>query len=163
MSTAGYGAVTADGGGGQLRALLSLRWRMLRSAAPAQGGLPGAVLLLPLLAVVAVVAGQLAPDDPDIRFNFALLAPTTFAAFFVLAVVSPASSAGGSELFPSDQLVAYPVRDRTVFGSTLLLAPANLAWMTNFLLLLGVTSYVAAPGPFVVARAGDRRSSTPSR
>jgi hypothetical protein len=104
---------------------------------------------LPLLAVVAVAVGQLAPDDPDIRFNFALLAPTTFAAFFVLAVVSPASSAGGSELFPSDQLVAYPLRDRTVFGSTLLLAPANLAWMTNFLLLIGVTSYIAAPGPLV--------------
>ena len=29
-------------------------------------------------------------------------------AFFALAVISPASSAGGSELFPADQLVAYP-------------------------------------------------------
>jgi hypothetical protein len=145
MSTA---SDTTAGGGGQLRALLSLRWHMLRSARQRKAAFL-AFLLLPLLAMVAIVVGQLAPDDPDIRFNFALLAPTTFAAFFALAVISPASSAGGSELFPSDQLVAFPVRDRTVFGSTLLLAPANLAWMTNFLLLLGVTSYVAAPGPLV--------------
>ena len=140
---------TAGGSDGQLGALLRLRWTMLRT--PRQRRIVVfAMSLLPALAVVAVAVGQLAPDDPDIRFNFALLAPTTFASFFALAVISPASSAGGSELFPSDQLVAYPVRDRTVFGSTLLLAPANLAWITTFLVLLGVTSYIAAPGPFVV-------------
>lgn len=133
---------------GQLGALVRLRWTMLREPRQRRAVLLAASLL-PLLAVVAVAVGQVAPDDPDIRFNFALLAPTTFASFFVLTVISPASSAGGSELFPSDQLVAYPVRDRTVFGSTLLLAPANLAWMTHFLVLLGVTSYVAAPGPLV--------------
>ena len=140
---------TAGGSDGQLGALLRLRWTMLRT--PRQRRVVVfAMSLLPALALVAVAVGQLAPDDPDIRFNFALLAPTTFASFFALAVISPASSAGGSELFPSDQLVAYPVRDRTVFGSTLLLAPANLAWITTFLVLLGVTSYIAAPGPFVV-------------
>ena len=64
-------------------------------------------------------------------------------------MISPASSAGGSELFPADQLVAYPVRDRTVFASTVLLAPANLAWITSFLLLIGVTSYTSALGPMV--------------
>jgi hypothetical protein len=107
----------------------------------------GAFAMLPVLVVAAVIGGQLAPDS--FRFNFALLAPTVYASFFALTVISPASSAGGSELFPSDQLVAYPVRDRTVFASTVLLAPANLAWITTFLLLLGVTSYVSAAGPMV--------------
>lgn len=139
----------AGGGDGQLAALLRLRWTMLRSPRQRRTVLL-VLLLLPVLSAAAVAVGQLAPDDQEIRFNFALLAPTAFASFFALAVISPASSAGGSELFPSDQLVAYPVRDRTVFGSTLLLAPANLAWLTHFLVLLAVASYVAAPGPLVV-------------
>ncbi|HEX4816311.1 MAG TPA: hypothetical protein VFV66_26510, partial [Nonomuraea sp.] len=37
-----------------------------------------------------------------------------------------------------------------VFASTLILAPANLAWLVHFLVLVGVSSYVAAPGPLVV-------------
>lgn len=132
---------------GQLGLLLAMRWRMLREPRQRRR-VATALSLLPSLAVTAVVGGQLAPDN-EIRFNVVLLAPTTFASFFALAVISPASSAGGSELFPSDQLVAYPVRDRTVFASTLLLAPANLAWITHFLVLLGVASYIAAPGPLV--------------
>ena len=120
--------------GGQLRALLSLRWRMLRTPRQRRA-LVAALLMLPVLAVAAVLVGQLAPEN--LRLNFATIAPTVFASFFALAVISPASSAGGSELFPSDQLAAYPVRDRTVFRSTVLLAPANLAWMTSFLALLG--------------------------
>ena len=128
----------------QLRLLLQLRWTMLREGRQRRRVVL-AVALLPLLAVGAVIAGQLAPRD--FQFNFALLAPTVFASFFALAVISPASSAGGTELFPSDQLVAYPIRARTVFASTVLLAPANLAWMINLLLLLGVTSYVSGSGP----------------
>lgn len=139
---------TAGGADGHLGALLRLRWTMLRTTRQRRV-VALSLALLPLLAVAAVVVGQLAPADPNIRFNFALLAPTTFASFFALAVISPASSAGGTELFPGDQLVAYPVRDRTVFGSTLLLAPANLAWIVHFVVLLAVTSYVAAPGPLV--------------
>jgi hypothetical protein len=147
MSTA---SVTADGGSGQLRALLALRWRMLRS--PRQRRALVAVLsLLPFLAVGAVIGGQLAPEN--LRLNFATIAPTVFASFFALAVISPASSAGGSELFPSDQLTAYPINDRTVFRSTVLLAPANLAWMTSFLALLGITSYAADRGPLVALSA----------
>ncbi|HET9944779.1 MAG TPA: hypothetical protein VFR56_03945, partial [Actinomycetes bacterium] len=114
MSARSRRSVTAEGGGGQLRALLSLRWRMLRTPRQRRA-LVAALLLLPVLAVAAVLVGQLAPEN--LRLNFATIAPTVFASFFALAVISPASSAGGSELFPSDQLVAYPVRDRTVFRS----------------------------------------------
>jgi hypothetical protein len=138
--------MSADAGHGQLRLLLGMRWQMLRE--PKQRRRVAiAFSLLPLLIAAAIVGGQLAPDD--FRFNFALLAPTVYASFFALTVISPASSAGGSELFPADQLVAYPVRDRTVFASTVLLAPANLAWLTSFLLLIAVTSYTSALGPMV--------------
>ena len=138
--------MSTDAGHGQLRRLLGLRWRMLRE--PKQRRRVAiAFALLPLFIVAAVIVGQLAPDESG---STSPCWPRPPSRFFALAVISPASSAGGSELFPTDQLVAYPVRDRTVFGSTLLLAPANLAWITTFLLLIGVTSYVSALGPLVV-------------
>ena len=87
--------MSADAGHGQLRLLLGMRWRMLRE--PKQRRRVAiAFALLPLLIVAAVIVGQLAPDE--FRFNFALLAPTVYASFFALTVISPASSAGGSEL-----------------------------------------------------------------
>lgn len=135
----------------QLRLLLGMRWRMMRM--PKQRRRFGyALALVPLLSIVAVTAGMIAAlvASDEVRFNFALLAPTAFASFAVLAVLSPATSAGGSELFPSDQLVAYPISERTVFRSTLILAPANLAWVTHFVVLLGITAFVAAPGGLVV-------------
>ena len=137
-------------GDGQLAALLRLRWTMLREPRQRRTVL-FALSLLPPLAVIAVIAGQNSPDG--YRLNFASLAPTVFASFFALAVISPASAAGGSELFPGDQLVAYPVRDRTVFASTVLLAPANLAWLTHFFVLLAMTAYVADRGALVVLTA----------
>jgi hypothetical protein len=134
---------------GQLTALVRLRWRMLRELHQ-RLAFAGVLVALPLLAVATVWATRQAPVD--YVDNFRLLTPTVFASFLVLAIVSPASSAGGSELFPSDQLTAYPVRDRTVFASTVLLAPANLAWITHFLVLLAVTSYTA-PGRWVALGA----------
>ena len=133
---------------GQLGALVRLRWTMMREPRQRRAVL-FAVALLPALAVVAVVVGQLAPDNPDIRFNFALLAPTTFASFFVLTVDLAGQLGRRQRALPLRPAGGLPGRDRTVFGSTLLLAPANLAWMAHFLVLLGVTSYVAAPGPLV--------------
>ena len=50
-------------------------------------------------------------------------------------------SGGGYELFPSDQLVGYPIRPATVFRSTLLLAPVNLAWVINVIALFVVTGF----------------------
>ena len=129
----------------QLAALLRLRWTMLREPRQRRTVL-FALSLLPLLAVAAVFGARQAPQD--YVFNFALLVPTIFASFLALAIISPASSAGGTEIFPSDQLVAYPVRERTVFASTVMLAPANLAWMTAFITLLGITSYTA-PGRWI--------------
>ena len=125
---------------------MRMRWQMMRLPHQRRRFV-AALSIIPLLCVATVVTGLVAPEE--FRFNFALLAPTTYASFAVLAVLAPASSAGGSELFPGDQLVAYPVSERTVFASTVLLAPANLAWVTHFAVLLGITAYVAAPGPLV--------------
>lgn len=131
----------------QLAALLRLRWRMMRSPHQRRGAILSAGLLVALVGAT-ILGPQLAPYSDQVRFNLALLWPTTLASFLVLAVISPASSAGGTELFPSDQLVAFPVRDRTIFASTVLLAPANLAWIAHFLALLGLTSYLIDPGRY---------------
>jgi hypothetical protein len=129
---------------GQLRLLLALRWTMVREARTRRR-IVIALSVIPALWAGAIIGGLLAPTD--FQFNFALLAPTALASFASLAIISPASSAGGTELFPSDQLVAYPIRERTVFASTLLLAPLNLAWITTFGLVMGVVTYVSRPGP----------------
>ena len=81
--------MSADAGHGQLRLLLGMRWRMLRE--PKQRRRVGiAFALLPLLIVAAIIGGQLAPDE--FRFNFALLAPTVYASFFALTVISLSSN-----------------------------------------------------------------------
>jgi hypothetical protein len=65
--------------------------------------------------------------------------------FLLLAVIAPLVSGGGYELYPTGQLVSYPVRPSTVFRGTLLLAPANLAWLLNVIALFVVTGYASGP------------------
>jgi hypothetical protein len=64
----------------------------------------------------------------------------------ILAVVAPLVIGGGSELFPPEQLVAYPVSTRTQFTASLILVPLNLAWTVQLVGLLGLTSFVAGAG-----------------
>ena len=127
----------------QLPELVRLRWRMVRSERVRLGLLLLAALL-PGLLCGAVIAGQLAPRGASL--DTTLLAPTAFLGFAVLALVAPLAAGGGNELFPPDQLVAFPLRPSTDFAASLLVAPLNLAWMSQFVVLFGVTSFVTAPG-----------------
>lgn len=133
---------------GQVGALVALRWRMVRRR-KVRIGLLALAGLLPVLVVVAAVAGQLVPEG-DQRFEVTLLAPTTYLVFAALAVVAPLVTGGGNELFPEGQLAAYPVQPRTVFLGSLLLAPLNLAWAVQVIGLAGVTAVVANRGPGVL-------------
>jgi hypothetical protein len=102
------------------------------------------LLLLPLLlAVVGVLLVDLVPDEQ--AFNLALGTPTVYLAFALLAVMAPLAAGGGYELYPSEQLVAYPIRPRTTFLGTLMLAPVNLAWMLNVIALVVITAFAAGP------------------
>jgi hypothetical protein len=133
---------------GQVRALVALRWRMVR-VRRVRLGLLGLAALLPLLLAEATFAGQSLPQGTRL-FDVLLLAPTAFVVFAALAVVAPLVSGGGNELFPEGQLAAYPVQPRTVFLSGLLLAPLNLAWAVQVVLLTGITAAVAARGAGVL-------------
>ncbi|MDP9183131.1 MAG: hypothetical protein M3P04_10200, partial [Actinomycetota bacterium] len=125
----------------QLRALVGLRWRMVRSPR-ARRGLISLLALIGLLAVQGVYVGQHLPPGNRL-FDLLLLAPTMFLVFTGLTVVAPLVAGGGNELFPEEQLVAYPIQPRTIFTGSVLVAPLNLAWVTQLLVLVTVTAAVA--------------------
>lgn len=126
----------------ELRALVGLRWRMVR-APVTRVGLALLALLGPTAALLAVAIGQLLPRTR--ADEAAVLTPTFYLGFALLAVLAPLVAGGGNELFPADQLVAYPVRPGTHYLASLVLAPLNLAWASQAVALLGLTSYAVGP------------------
>ena len=129
---------------GQLRALVGLRWRMVRSRR-ARAGMLALLGTIALLAVLGVVVGQSLPPSVEL-FRLTLLAPTLLFVFIVLTVVAPLVAGGGNELYAEGQLVAYPIEPRTVFAGSVLIAPLNLAWITQLLVLLTLTGLVSERG-----------------
>jgi len=71
-----------------------------------------------------------------------LLAPSIFLAVAVVALIAPLVAGGGNELFPEEQLVALPITPHTSYAGSLALSPLNVAWTTQLIGLLGVTSYL---------------------
>ena len=132
----------------QLRALVQLRWRLVRSQAVRVGLLLGAGLV-PLLALLPLATRH----DIDIDALKAAVdaAPQAFLGFGVLAVIAPLTSSAGSELFPSDHLAGYPIRPGTQFLSSLVLAPLNLVWVVQLLVLVAETEFVTEASPHVLA------------
>jgi hypothetical protein len=131
----------------QLGPLIRLRWRMVRSRG-ARWGFGVLAAVVPGLGLAAVAVGLVAPDLR--AFDVTLLAPTAYLSVALLAVVSPLVAGGGNELFPDDQLVAYPITARTQYVTSLALAPLNLAWTAQLVGLLGITAYIS-PRPELVA------------
>ncbi|MCA1710629.1 MAG: hypothetical protein LC789_02895 [Actinobacteria bacterium] len=127
----------------QLRALTSLRWQMTRTP-----GVRTALTLLPFVVVwLLYVVTASAPGLNAPALAAALeLAPAAFLGFGFLAIIAPLTAGGGNELVPSAQLVAYPVRPRTQFLGGLLLAPINLVWVVQLLVLAAETSYLTLDG-----------------
>src|SRR6478609_8988890 len=133
---------------GQVLPLVRLRWRMVRSRR-VRVGLLAALALFPLLCACAVLVGVLAPSGHEA--DVAEVTPAILLAFLGLAIIAPLAAGGGTELYPPDQLVAYPIRSRTVFRAALLLAPLNLAWLLQVLAALGLITYVVDGDAPVVA------------
>ncbi|MCW2615224.1 MAG: hypothetical protein JWN08_2218, partial [Frankiales bacterium] len=127
----------------QLRALMALRWQMARTPGLRFGIVLGAVALGWLLSLVLGSADGL--DAPSLA-TAVELAPTAFLGFGLLAVIAPLTAGGGNEVMPPDQLVAYPVRPSTQFFGGLLLAPANLVWVLQLLVLAAMTAYLTIGG-----------------
>lgn len=130
---------------GQVRTLIALRWRMVRSTR-ARRGFIALAALIPVLCLGAALAGAMAPRR-DLAFDVLLLAPSAYLSVAVLTLLAPLIAGGGQELFPSEQLDAYPVTARTQFLASLVLTPLNIAWTAQLIGLVGLTTFVAEPGP----------------
>jgi hypothetical protein len=127
----------------QLRALVRLRWTMLRA--------PGLRLALCLGALLVVYVALRLPATGDALEPAALasaveLAPAAFLGFALLAFIAPLVAGGGSELVPTGQLVVFPVRAQTQFLGGLALAPLNLVWVVQLLTITAETAYVSRDG-----------------
>jgi hypothetical protein len=123
----------------QLGTLVALRWTMVRG----RRARVGFVLLgatLPLLLLAAVALGLVAPRDSALEAR--VIAPTAFLSVALLAVLAPLVAGGGNELFPDEQLVAFPVTARTIYRASLALTPLNLAWTSQVVALLALMAYI---------------------
>jgi hypothetical protein len=129
---------------GQLRPLVALRWRMVRST-PARRGFIGLAAAVPVLCLVAAVVGAAAPRGRN--FDVLLLAPSAYLTVALLTLAAPLIAGGGQELFPTEQLDAFPVTARTHYLASLLLTPLNLAWTVQLIALVGLTTFVSETGP----------------
>ena len=127
----------------QVLALITLRWTLVRSRA-VQFGLLYALAMVPVLGALAILSRS--GIEPAALTASIQAAPAAFLGFGVLAVVAPLT-ANGSELVPSDQLVAYPVRPATLFLSSLVLAPLNLVWIVQLLVLTAETGFLTLHTP----------------
>lgn len=127
----------------QLRALAALRWQMMRGNS-ARLALCAAPLIVLWWAWLAVQTASSVTEPALVAATE--LAPAAFLGFAVLAVIAPLTAGGGIEMVPSSQLVAFPVRPRTMFLGGLLLAPANLVWVVQLLVLAAETSYLTIDG-----------------
>jgi hypothetical protein len=131
-----------------LSALVKLRWSMVRGRGP-RVGLMIAMLTIPLLCTMSVVIARNLPDSG--RVGIALITPTLLLGFLILSITAPLAAGGGNELYPANQLVAYPIRPRTIYASSLLLSPLNLAWLVQAVLALGFISYGETRGGWSLA------------
>ena len=62
-------------------------------------------------------------------------------------MVAAATSAGGRQLLPRDQAVAFPVSPSADHLGAVLTAPLNVAWSVQAMTLLGLTGWATVPAP----------------
>ena len=150
-------------GPSQVRALLALRWRMMR-ARPLRIGLTAVALVALGLVILAVIGGAAVPlghevgnvpgasdvlgtdPFPDRRGEIAVLIPSAMLAFALMCLVAPVVAGGGYELIPESELVAYPIRVSTLVRMSFVLSPLNVAWYLQVVVLAAATAY-AVRGP----------------
>ena len=124
-----------------LGSLLAFRRSGLSRAGRRRMRVVGTVVVLLTLAAVLAPA-YLGGETPRPRSGQMLaLLPSLCLGFLVLAIFTAVASAGGRELLPRDQAVAFPVSTTTDHFGALLLAPLNIAWIAQSWALLGITAY----------------------
>lgn len=128
-----------------LAALLAFRSSGLAPRARTRLRVVAGVVGLLTVTVVLAPAYLGGPQPRERGGTILALLPTTALAFVVLAVLTAVASAGGREVVPRDQAVAFPVSTTTDHLGALLLAPLNIAWLLQGWTLLGSTAYALGP------------------
>ena len=110
----------------------------------------GAIVVL--LTIGAVIGpAYLGGETPRPRSGSLLaLLPSLCLGFLVLAAFTAVASAGGREIVPREEAVTFPVSSTTDHLGALLLAPLNIAWISQAWALLGITSYALGPQDLVL-------------
>lgn len=127
-----------------IKALLRLRWQMVRRPRTRRLAAVGAGAVLGLLGA-ALVSGTQAGEL--LTAQVATVLAVMLLTFPVLAFLTGVAAGGGTEIVPSSQLVAYPISTNALFAGSVVLAPLNLPLAVQALLILGLSSYLAGPGP----------------
>jgi hypothetical protein len=120
-------------------ALLALRWHMVRSPL-ARAGFALLVTGIPVLMLTMVLLGVSLSLPAELQDGLPTVLPTLYAGFAVLALAAPVAAGGGNELFPPEQMAAFPITVPTRYHWSLLLAPLNLGWFVQLAAVLGITA-----------------------
>lgn len=132
-------------GAGDLRALIAFRGSAMEPRSRRRFRIGVVALLLLTVAVVVVPAQVREPLEARNAAELTLILPTFLLGFLVLTAVSAVTAAGGREVVPREEAVAFPVSSVTEHLGSLLLAPLNIAWLLQAWALLGITAYVLGP------------------
>ena len=138
-------------GAADLRALLAFRGSGLSAQSRRRLWLGGALVGGLTLVAVLVPAYALTQAQRGRAGQVLALLPSLSLGFLALASLTAIASAGGREVVPRDQAVAFPVSTTTEHLGALLLAPLNVAWVLQALTLLGAASYAAGPRAWPLA------------
>jgi hypothetical protein len=104
-------------------------------------------LVIVLLTVAAAVGPAYlgGPQPRDQSGSILAVFPSLCLGFLLLSCISAVASAGGREVIPREQAVAFPVSSMTDHLGALLLAPLNIAWLVQTWALLGAAGYTFGP------------------
>lgn len=151
----GPSGVTSSAGGasrgparppGPARSLVPLLQLRLAVLAPrARLGLVLGAGLLVLVTVAAAVLPAFVPVPSELHERLRTSLPAAVLGFLLTATIAGVASAGGREMVPADQAVAFPLGTTTDHLASLLLAPLNLAWIVQAWALLAAVAAVSGP------------------
>jgi hypothetical protein len=128
-----------------LAALLHFRRSGLNQTARRRLRIGGLVIALFTLGVALGPAYLGGPQPREHSGPILALFPSLCLGFLFLACISAIASAGGREVIPREQAVAFPISSMTDHLGALLLAPLNIAWLVQTWALLGAAAYIFGP------------------
>jgi hypothetical protein len=128
-----------------LAPLIHLRLATLRGRS--RRGAQAAVIALALTTAAAAVMPAVSPSAATSTGSgrIVVFLPAAYLAFLISTTLALVVGAGGRELVPREEGVAYPISPTTDHLGAFLLAPLNITWLVQAWALLGLSAYVVGP------------------